>query len=87
MNIILCFHSIKKESVVSEKVASSHGMSHLVLPVEGNVVYHQWSIGGVRAIIRAKYHGFVPQQVCNTVYEVKHRKTINFLKHKNHSLT
>jgi len=49
---------------IIEKVASSRGMTHLALPVEGNVAYHHWSIGDVTMLIRVKYHGFVPQQVC-----------------------
>jgi len=44
-----------------EKLAVKHGMSHIALPIDDNVTYHQWHIGGVNALIRVKYHGFIPQ--------------------------
>ncbi|XP_053395639.1 uncharacterized protein LOC123532611 [Mercenaria mercenaria] len=47
---------------LAEAFTQKHGMSHCGFPVDDNVTYHQWNIGGINVLIRCKYHGFISGQ-------------------------
>ncbi|XP_052813824.1 uncharacterized protein LOC128240884 [Mya arenaria] len=65
-----------KGSII-EKLAVKHGMSHITLPVDDNVTYHQWKIGDINTLIRVKYHGFMPDKgLVHLVPKMEYQPTI-----------